>query len=114
VRRMRDSPTARALRHRSGQATALFLLALLGVAACVFGPLYGRSVEAAVLVGAAVGVLAARLTLPAVPMFVQDAPEPAVLLPVAWGRVLLATAATLLAVGVVSAAAAAVGPRPRS
>lgn len=49
MRRMRDSPTAHALRHRSGQAIALFLLALLGVAACVFGPLYGRSVEAAQL-----------------------------------------------------------------
>jgi putative ABC transport system permease protein len=41
--------TTGALRHRAGQAIALFVLSMLGVAACAFGPLYERSVEAAQL-----------------------------------------------------------------
>ena len=45
----RSALTMRALGHRAGQATALFVLSLLGVAACAFGPLYERSVEAAQL-----------------------------------------------------------------
>ncbi len=45
----RDGVTGHALQHRSGQAVALFVLSLLGVAACAFGPLYERAVEGAQL-----------------------------------------------------------------
>jgi len=41
--------TAQALRYRSGQAVALFILSALGIAACAFGPLYERAVEQAQL-----------------------------------------------------------------
>jgi hypothetical protein len=39
VRIGRGGVTGAALHHRSGQAVALFVLSLLGVAACAFGPL---------------------------------------------------------------------------
>ncbi len=51
--------TTGALRYRAGQAVALFVLSLLGVAACAFGPLYERAVEHASL----------RLTLTNTPIF---------------------------------------------
>jgi putative ABC transport system permease protein len=41
--------TTGALRYRAGQAAALFVLSLLGIAACAFGPLYERAVEGAQL-----------------------------------------------------------------
>ncbi len=55
----RSGVTGHALRHRVGQATALFVLSLLGVAACAFGPLYERAVETAQL----------KLTLNNTPIF---------------------------------------------
>ena len=51
--------TTGALRYRAGQAVALFVLSLLGIAACAFGPLYERAVEHASL----------RLTLTNTPIF---------------------------------------------
>ena len=51
--------TTGALRYRAGQAVALFVLSLLGVAACAFGPLYERAVEGAQL----------RTTLAETPVF---------------------------------------------
>jgi putative ABC transport system permease protein len=49
VRIGRGGVTGAALHHRSGQALALFVLSLLGIAACAFGPLYERAVESAQL-----------------------------------------------------------------
>ncbi|PZS13924.1 MAG: hypothetical protein DLM57_15635 [Pseudonocardiales bacterium] len=50
---MRRTPWAglawSALRYRGGQAVALFVLSVLAVAACAFGPLYERAVENAQL-----------------------------------------------------------------
>ncbi|HYU65287.1 MAG TPA: hypothetical protein VEK09_00910, partial [Jatrophihabitantaceae bacterium] len=51
--------TTGALRYRAGQTVALFVLSLLGIAACAFGPLYERAVEHASL----------RLTLTNTPIF---------------------------------------------
>ncbi|HEY2985479.1 MAG TPA: FtsX-like permease family protein [Jatrophihabitantaceae bacterium] len=45
----RGGVTGAAMQHRSGQAVALFVLSLLGIAACAFGPLYERAVEGAQL-----------------------------------------------------------------
>lgn len=60
----------------------------------------------AVVVGAAVGLVGAHLALPSIPIFVQDAPVPAVLLPTAWGRVTVAAVLTLAALAAVSTALA--------
>ena len=49
MRTGRGGATGHALQHRSGQAIALFVLSLLGIAACAFGPLYERAVEGAQL-----------------------------------------------------------------
>ncbi len=46
---VRASLRVRALRFHAGQVVALFALSALAIAACTFGPLYGRAVEAAQL-----------------------------------------------------------------
>lgn len=60
----------------------------------------------AALLAVLAGVFGAHLALPAIPIFVQNAEVPAVLLPIAWGRAAVATLAALVVLGTVSATVA--------
>jgi hypothetical protein len=57
-----------------------------------------------VAVGTVMGLVGARLVLPAIPMFLDDASTPAVVLPTAWMSVTAAAALTLAVLGAVGIA----------
>lgn len=68
-------------------------------------------VIAACVIGAAAGVVSARLALPSVPFFVSDVPAPPVRLPEAWGAIALAAVLTLTVLGLTGAAVGAAQTR---
>ncbi len=57
------------------------------------------AVSTATALGAAMGVLGARIALPALPMFLTPTDAPGIELPIAWAPVLVSAAAALLVLG---------------